>query len=78
MRVLLIILGVAAVALLGLLILTLVRRVMRRSEFAPPGRASRGQPTTKLTPWEQAGRRAAPVSDGAADDDSADETRPGQ
>lgn len=64
-RVLVIILGVAALALLGLLVLTALRRLLRRSSIDRPRRDAAEKPSRALSPWEQAGRRAAPVNESA-------------
>lgn len=62
-RVLLIILGVAAIAILALLALTVIRRALRRPSLDRPNAIAKPAAPKGLTPWEQAGRRAAPLDD---------------
>jgi len=60
-KVMLIVIVVAVVVLLGLLALTLLSRFWRRSALAPARSPRRARATHSLSPWEQAGRRAAPI-----------------
>lgn len=66
-RALLIILAVAVVALLGLLALTIFRRMLRRQALAERAGTSNSGSPGELTPWEQAGRRAEPAEEDGAE-----------
>jgi hypothetical protein len=69
-RLMLGVLVVVIVALLGFVILTLVRRALRRSVMPPTFEPS-SDATPRATPWTIAGQRVAPVEedgDGAGGD----------